>query len=154
MGQLALSKVDEVLVNRGASLEISYKVLGRCRPSGHFVYGTLTMTECYYFSQRSEWFSWSAKNNLTLPPCCVLVRRDDFPPSFVISLSWHTNVKKAALSTPKSLTSAQQTFHSALCAAANRGDGFVHDKPTRPTHVFKKSVFHRSESYQSLNSFA
>lgn len=49
MGQLALSENYEVLVNRGAALEISYKVLGRCRLSGHLVYGTLTMTECYYF---------------------------------------------------------------------------------------------------------
>jgi hypothetical protein len=48
MGQLTLSEKFEVLVNRGAALEISYKVLGRCRLSGHLVYGTLTMTECYY----------------------------------------------------------------------------------------------------------
>jgi hypothetical protein len=30
-------------------------------------------------------------------------------PSFVITLSWHTSVKKVALSTPKFLTSAQQS---------------------------------------------
>jgi hypothetical protein len=50
-------------------------------------------------------------------------------PSFVITLSWHTSVKKVALSTPKSLTSAQQTPEFALCAVASRGDGFVYDDP-------------------------
>jgi hypothetical protein len=50
-------------------------------------------------------------------------------PSFVITLSWHTSVKKVALSTPKSLTTAQQPFQSALCAVASRGDGFVYSEP-------------------------
>ena len=50
-------------------------------------------------------------------------------PSFVITLSWHTSVKKVTLPTPNSLTSAQQTLQSALCAAASCGDGFVDDEP-------------------------
>ncbi|KAJ0134122.1 Uncharacterized protein HZ326_22824 [Fusarium oxysporum f. sp. albedinis] len=46
-------------------------------------------------------------------------------PSFVITI-----VKTVALSAPKSLSSAQQTIHRALCAAASRGDVLVFDEST------------------------
>lgn len=45
-----------------------------------------------------------------------------------------------ALSIPKSLISTQQTFHSTLYADVNRGDGFVHDKPTRRAESFDLGI--------------
>jgi hypothetical protein len=67
-------------------------------------------------------------------------------PSFVITLSWHTSVKKVALSTPKSLTSAQQTPQFALCAVVSRGDGFVYNNPASCSRLLRSGDPHSRQS--------